>query len=390
MDNIHIPVPELYPMPGVSRKNGTSAASEKPIDGEIREIVDTKAIVTAPLVSVLMVTYNHAQYIGHAIEGVLRQATTFSFELIIGEDASTDSTFEIARRYQKRFPEKIRIIASDKNTGLRRNGRRVRDAARGKYVAYCDGDDFWHDPEKLQRQVDFLEKNPDYVLVHSNYDAHYVTRKRHIRSCIPPSSLNDQNAYYEILTNRRMVLTVTVCLRANLLQKIAAEHPEIADPTWPFGDAQTWLEMARLGKVKYLPESLATYRFLSESASQSRDRKRVYQFRVKVRDLMLHYLNKYGCPAAIAREAKAFTAICLMREAYYARERVLMPILLKDAQRHYLRIPTENWLYYVGARNRLTYGLVAPGLLALRAVNRIRRQVGHPTDLRRRPARPPA
>src|SRR5207302_5327473 len=96
--------------------------------------------------------------------------------------------------------------------------------------------------------------------------------------------------------------------------------------------------IARLGKVKYLSESLATYRYLPESASQSCDPRRVYRFRVKVRDLMLHYLEKYNCPAAVAREAKAFSAVCLMRDAYYARETALMKVLLEDARGHYLGI----------------------------------------------------
>ena len=374
-------------MNGSGIGQGEAEAVDISSDVIIHEIVDSNQIAPKPVVSVLMVTYNHEQYIAEAIEGVLQQETDFPFELIIGEDCSTDSTREIVRRYQKESPGVIRIIASERNTGLRENGRRVRDAARGKYVAYCDGDDLWHDPKKLQKQVQFLEENPDYVLVHTNYNAFYVERNRRISNCIGNVSLNDGNAYFEILANRRMVLTVTVCLRGDLLKKIADEHREITDPSWPLGDSQTWLEMARLGKVKYLPESLATYRYLPESASQSRNPQRVYRFHLKVRDLMLHYINKYECPLEVAREAKAFNAVCLMRQAYFANEGALMEVLLKDAKRHYVRIPLENWLYYYGTKYRVARFLVAPGLLALRVINRARRHLGRPSDLRRRQVR---
>lgn len=370
---------------GSALGSGTSQPSGQTT---IEEIVDSERIARRPMVSVLMVTYNHEKFIADAIDGVVQQQTEFPFELVIGDDGSTDSTRDIARNYQKRFPEQIRIIVAAQNTGLRKNGRRVREAACGKYVAYCDGDDFWHDPHKLQKQIEFLEAHPDYTLVHSNYHTHYVSRNRRINNCILNGPLNDADGYHEILANRRKVLTVTVCLRRNLLRRVADEQAEIADPAWPFGDTQTWLEVARLGKVKYFPESLATYRYLPESASQSGDPQRVYRFRLKVRELMLHYIIKYSCPPSVEREAKAFNAVCIMRDAYYARERALMKVLLEDARGHYATIPVENWLYYFGAKNRITRGMVAPALLAFRILKRLRRQLGCSADLRRRRIRP--
>src|ERR1700690_2758382 len=110
-----------------------------------------------PLVSVKMITYNHAPYITRAIEGVLQQKTTFPFELIIGEDCSTDGTREIVFAYQKKYPDIIRVITSDKNVGMNINGLRTIKAGKGKYIALCEGDDYWHNPEKLQKKVDFLK-----------------------------------------------------------------------------------------------------------------------------------------------------------------------------------------------------------------------------------------
>ena len=149
--------------------------------------------------------------------------------------------------------------------------------------------------------------------------------------------MNDEDAFCEILTNKRTILTLTVCLRRALLDKIAKLHKEITDPSWPMGDLQTWLEIARLAKVKYFPDSLATHQYLPESATQSRNPERVYRFGVKMRELLLHYLNKYDCPTEVARQTRAFNAVCLMQYAYYARQNALMDELLFDARQHYLQ-----------------------------------------------------
>ena len=119
----------------------------------------------APLVSVCMITYNHAPYIAEAIEGVMMQKCNFQFELIIGEDCSTDDTRTIVLQYKEKFPNKIRLLLREENLGMERNFIETMQATKGKYIALCEGDDYWTDSYKLQKQVDFLEKNPDVGLV---------------------------------------------------------------------------------------------------------------------------------------------------------------------------------------------------------------------------------
>lgn len=109
-----------------------------------------------PLVSVCMTAYNHAPYIGRAIEGVLSQRTTFAVELVLSDDCSPDGTGAICRDYAARYPDRIRLLTGDVNVGMRANYRRTIEACRGRYVAMCDGDDWWCDPLKLQRQVEAL------------------------------------------------------------------------------------------------------------------------------------------------------------------------------------------------------------------------------------------
>lgn len=115
-----------------------------------------------PLLSIVTITYNHEPYIAKTIEGVLMQQVNFPIELIIAEDCSTDGTRAICQRYAEEYPELIRLITSESNVGAIANERRAMLAARGKYIAFCEGDDYWTDPLKLQKQVDFLEAHPDY------------------------------------------------------------------------------------------------------------------------------------------------------------------------------------------------------------------------------------
>lgn len=118
-----------------------------------------------PLVSILVLTYNHEKYIQQAIEGCLMQQTSFPFELIIHDDASTDNTAQIIQRYADQYPEVIVPIIQKENQyskGVRITATILIPRARGKYIAFCEGDDYWTDSMKLRKQIDFLENHPEY------------------------------------------------------------------------------------------------------------------------------------------------------------------------------------------------------------------------------------
>ena len=122
-----------------------------------------------------MITYNHEHYLADAIQGVINQICDFEFELIIGEDCSQDATRQIALDYERQYPNIIRVVYSDKNVGMNANSRRIFDQARGRYVAYCEGDDFWCDRNKLAQQVALIENNPNVSIVHSDWTrAHFI------------------------------------------------------------------------------------------------------------------------------------------------------------------------------------------------------------------------
>lgn len=126
-------------------------------------------------VSVLCCTYNHEKYIDKALESILGQKTNFDFEVIVADDASTDGTQKIIRKYMQKHPERMKkCILRSKNVGIGPNYYEALSAATGEYLALCDGDDRWIDMEKLQKQVDYLEKHKDYMMVCSNFKMHFV------------------------------------------------------------------------------------------------------------------------------------------------------------------------------------------------------------------------
>lgn len=114
------------------------------------------------LVSIVCITYNHEPYLRQALEGFLMQETDFPVEIILAEDCSTDGTRTICEEYAEKYPGKIKYIYRDHNVGYNENEYEAMCTATGKYIAYCEGDDYWTDSLKLQKQVDFLESHPDY------------------------------------------------------------------------------------------------------------------------------------------------------------------------------------------------------------------------------------
>jgi glycosyltransferase involved in cell wall biosynthesis len=222
-----------------------------------------------PLVSVEMITYNHAPYIREAIDGVLRQVTNFPFELVIGEDYSTDGTREIVFDFRKKYPDIIRVITSDANVGARKNIDRVRESCRARYTACCEGDDYWTDPYKLQKQVDFLEANPDYGLVHTNYQMYSESSKRFLGKKYLSNHLIPSGMIFYDLLKKNYIGTLTVLLNRELFESSLSEYKG-AIHSFKIGDYFHWLAVAKKSKVHYLPDVTAVYRLLDESASQSK------------------------------------------------------------------------------------------------------------------------
>ena len=324
-------------------------------------------IVKEPLVSVKMITYNHAPYIAQAIEGVLQQETSFPFELVIGEDCSTDGTREIVFDYQKKYPDIIRVITSDQNVGMRKNSLRTTRTCRGKYIAFCEGDDYWHHPQKLQKQVDYLEAHPECGLVHSDVVWHNVETGKTIPRHYKKRKLyhDHENVLRSIIEFKYRVMTCSAVVRKDLLDEIHETCRFEFNEKFLMGDIQTWIEIAYRSKVKYIDEPLATYNALPESACRTKDVEKIIRFSRSARAIRLHYADKYGSKDSMELKKwilKRFNK-SLIRAACRARKPELAREILKDSRKYGVPLGPVGSLCFFGAQKNVVCFLIRMLLL---------------------------
>lgn len=209
-------------------------------------------MTTTPLLSVALITYNQENYIAECIESIVNQKTDFTYEIVIGEDCSTDNTRAICLQYAEKFPDKIRLILPDKNLGMMGNWINTISLCKGKYVAICEGDDYWIDNLKLQKQVDFLESNTDYSLCATGARKLYMFEDYYTFDDM--QLLKDTLTTGEILKEDWGIMTATIVFR-----KDALEMPEWFSKVQN-GDYSLQLLVSLNGKIKCLPDVTSVYR----------------------------------------------------------------------------------------------------------------------------------
>ncbi len=225
------------------------------------EFVDYEASVEVPLVSVVMLTYNHSEYIARAIEGVLMQRTDFSIELLIGEDCSSDGTREIARSYERLHPATVRVISDSHNVGMHDNHLRLLRQCRGEFIAYCEGDDYWTDSEKLARQVEYLRQHADAGAVHSNYFhlIHVAGAWRTRVAFRGQAQLQHRSGrIYEAMLQANRIQTCTLMCRGKLVEEYIQSG--LAERGYLVEDWPLCLYLARVSSIGFVAEPLAAYR----------------------------------------------------------------------------------------------------------------------------------
>lgn len=205
-----------------------------------------------PMVSVAMVTYNHQDFIGEAIESVLMQETTFNVELVIAEDYSTDKTREIVLDYQSRFPDQIKVILQNRNIGAQKNNIALLSNLKGKYVAALEGDDYWTDPQKLQKQVDFLEANEDYVLT---FHPVQILNPDDVLVEDFITKVPENYEYQETLASGNNYIHTPSVVFRNIIQSFPPEFM-----LSPIGDYFLYMILTNHGKMKMMNDTMAVYR----------------------------------------------------------------------------------------------------------------------------------
>ena len=255
------------------------------------------------LVSIQCATFNQESYIRQCLDGFVMQQTNFRFEAIVHDDASTDNTAAIIQEYANKYPDIIQPIFETENQYSKHNGsitRIMRQHMRGKYIAFCEGDDYWIDPLKLQKQVDLLEQDPEIGLVntenHVLYEEEgvllecYNRKKNRINS----KTAIEQVAISELLSSRYFIKTGSVCLRRDLYEEYAkSDEYQYIRAHFPFGDIPLWVYIASKKKLAYIEDPTMVYRRHIGSASNLNSiRKRLY-FYLKGTEFRMYCLNTY-------------------------------------------------------------------------------------------------
>lgn len=211
-----------------------------------------------PLVVINSLTYNHEPYLKDALEGFVMQKTNFPFVAIVHEDASTDQTAEVLREYAEKYPDIIFPIYEKENQYSKQNGsinkimEKAMEVTGAKFVALCEGDDYWIDPYKLQKQVDFLDSHPDYSFSFTGFKIYDQKYKKFIKGNYYKKNTNTNNI---IEGGGAFISTHTIVYRKNLLK----DYPDFTKNN-PSGDYPLQIYLALKGKPYIINSELGVYR----------------------------------------------------------------------------------------------------------------------------------
>ena len=254
-----------------------------------------------PLVSITCLTYKHEEYIRDCLEGFLFQKTNFPFEVLIHDDASPDSTPQIIREYTAKYPDIIKPILRETNLHSVPGHRCINlvnlERAQGKYVAICEGDDFWCDPYKLQKQFDLLESHPDYTLCGCGiYYLNHLT-KSYTPQGFPAEEwpLPQDVACKRIFFNNHPFHMSAAFFRMDTMRAVEdIIQRDVMNA--PMGDTQLFYHLATQGKVAYIRERMLTYRQHGSSFSAYDNVEKAERFKQRSLDAHVRMANNNNHP----------------------------------------------------------------------------------------------
>lgn len=226
-----------------------------------------------PLVSIICLVYNHENFVRDALDGFIMQKVNFPFEVIIHDDASTDNSSQIIREYERKYPDIIKPIYQTENQYFKERGRVTKivyGAAKGKYIALCEGDDYWTDPLKLQKQVDFLEQNPDHILCVGGFKNYNVNTGDYGETI---KYIDNKKMNYSFRLEDTLGFWMTKTLTA-----LFRNDRQVLNQSMKYGygrDVHLFYHLLKLGKGYYFTNILGVYRMHDEgvhSLQQKRTR----------------------------------------------------------------------------------------------------------------------
>lgn len=236
--------------------------------------------------TVVTTTYNQEKYIEKAIKGIVTQKTSFDFKLVISDDCSTDNTKEIIKKYKRKYPNKIELIENPKNLGAMGNFIHTLSQIKNtEYVALCDGDDFWIDENKLQKQVDFLDENRDFSICFHKSKLFYQNKEKEDE--IIPKGIEEITTIEDLVKQNYVIANSVVyrwAFNENNLEEI---FPKDIAP----GDYYVHLLHAQYGKIKMFDEVMSAYRRHKDGMWWSNDDTNKEKFTLEYGRKFLNFYN---------------------------------------------------------------------------------------------------
>lgn len=288
------------------------------------------------VVSVVMTVYNHEKYIEKAIKSVLEQENDFKYELLIGEDCSTDNSLSIIQKYKERYPDIIRVFTHDKNIGGQKNVYELYMNSRGKYIAILEGDDFWCSSQKMKKQVDFLENHSEYIACAHRFKVVDEKELNYFDKDFECQFYQNNPYTKEILERGQMLSHVNTLMFRNIFINKNIHTDFLNEFNDLSGDYTLTALLVLNGKMYCMPEYFSCYRKVvaanssSFSSIQERNNKRDVLFQSAV-DLE-NILNQQYCINCEARKKSIFASAVFKwyREPNHWNFRVVQKIIKKS------------------------------------------------------------
>lgn len=295
-----------------------------------RYMEDTRPV----MVSIRCTVYNHEPYLRDCLEGFVMQKVNFRIEAIVHDDASTDGSVAIIKEYAEKYPDIIKPIYEIENQYSKHDGsleRIMNEACRGKYIAFCEGDDYWIDPFKIQKQVDFLESNTGYSMSHTNNICYNQMKKKFVRDVgeCKKNEIGNRLTCEDVIKYNRIVMTLTVVMRTSVYEQINNSDPFVFNSgNFLLGDVPKWYTAARLGKVHYLKDITSVYRILENSASHIKGCKNRYKFAVSAQGLRAYLCRRDKLsPELSASMEKKYADVLLHHLVLNPKYKPIVPLL---------------------------------------------------------------
>jgi glycosyltransferase involved in cell wall biosynthesis len=295
--------------------------------------------IKVPLVSIVCLSYNHEKFIRQCLDGFINQKTNFSFEIIIHDDASTDNTQEIIREYEQKYPQLLVPIYQKINQFRNNQGINIWTditfpISRGKYIALCEGDDYWTDPLKLQKQVEYMERNSKIGLVFTNINKVDSNGKLISRDFLNEYKKEFKLTAEDFIINAWFAAPCTWLIRKEILKKAL----KYIKPEYNVGDLPLIIGASNEGSIAFLDYTTSAYRVLQNSASHFDNELDKINFLYKIFTIQMDLVN-------ILPEISRENIRCQVSNKFYNKIFIRACIFnftqLKENAYHFIKVSNE-------------------------------------------------